>query len=234
MSQDKLTHFLQSRGIINSQQAAETASQFTRKSVVRHDFLLREGKVCDEYFFLDNGLLRAFACNPAGNDVTTGFYRAGEIVFEVSSFFTRVPSQENIQALTNCDGWFITFAQLNALFHARTEFGEFGRLVLVAGVCRPQRANAGHDNGIGHGAVRTASENHARNHAARPGEVRGLVPGRNRYVVEPDTSGGQRRGPRVISRQVATLAAWGLCVAIMQRTTARRLRPALEILLAYI
>jgi CRP-like cAMP-binding protein len=133
MPPEKLTQFLQGNGLINAPQAEEIARQFVRKEIARHDFLLREGKVCDEYLFLDEGLLRAFACDPDGNDITTGFYKSGQVVFEVSSFFTRTPSQENIQALTDCTGWYITFQQLNTLFHARPEFREFGRSVLVHG-----------------------------------------------------------------------------------------------------
>lgn len=85
----------------------------------------------DSYLFLETGLLRAFAYDTAGNDVTTGFYGSGEIVLEVASFFHRTPSQEYFQALTACAGWQLSFAQLNALFHARPEFREFGRATLV-------------------------------------------------------------------------------------------------------
>ncbi|MFD2717483.1 Crp/Fnr family transcriptional regulator [Hymenobacter monticola] len=130
---EKLVLFLQSRGHINAAQALEIAGQFSPKFLSKHEFLLREGKVCDDYFFLDRGLLRAFAHNPAGNEVTTAFYPSGQTVLEVSSFFNRIPSQENIQALTDCAGWVVPFAQLNALFHARPEFREFGRSVLVQG-----------------------------------------------------------------------------------------------------
>ncbi|MBO2007531.1 Crp/Fnr family transcriptional regulator [Hymenobacter negativus] len=133
MTQEKLRKFLQANGLINAQQAEEIARQFVPKEIAQHDFLLREGRVCDEYLFLEKGLLRAFAHDPNGNEVTTSFYKSGQVVFEVSSFFTRVTSQENIQALTNCAGWCITFQQLNALFHARPEFREFGRSVLVQG-----------------------------------------------------------------------------------------------------
>lgn len=133
MAQEKLRQFLQGSGLMNAQQAQEIAGQFVRKEIVQHDFLLREGRVSDQYLFLDHGLLRAFACDPEGNDITTGFYKSGQVVFEVSSFFTRATSQENIQALTDCAGWYITFQQLNALFHARPEFREFGRSVLVQG-----------------------------------------------------------------------------------------------------
>jgi CRP-like cAMP-binding protein len=54
-------------------------------------------------------------------------------VFEVSSFFNRSISKENIQATADCTGWFITYEQLNNLFHALPEFREFGRSVLVKG-----------------------------------------------------------------------------------------------------
>ncbi|UOQ99927.1 Crp/Fnr family transcriptional regulator [Hymenobacter sp. 5317J-9] len=133
MSREKLITFLQTRGIINAAQAVEIAGEFRSQTIARHEFLLREGQVSDAYFFLEHGLFRAFANDPAGNEVTTAFYPSGHTVLEVSSFFTRSPSQENIQALTDCAGWVINFAQLNALFHARPEFREFGRAVLVQG-----------------------------------------------------------------------------------------------------
>lgn len=128
-----LTQFLQNNGLINSLQAEEIAGEFTSKTIPRNEFLLQAGNVSNEYFFLDSGFLRAFAYDTAGNDVTTGFYASGQVVFEVSSFFERTPSLEYIQALSDCEGSFITHQQLNALFHSRTEFREFGRSVLVRG-----------------------------------------------------------------------------------------------------
>lgn len=68
--------------------------------------------------------------------VTTGhpiFYAPGQVVFEVSSLFERTKSLENIQALSDCEGWFITYKQLNTLFHSLPEFREFGRSMLVKG-----------------------------------------------------------------------------------------------------
>ena len=54
-------------------------------------------------------------------------------MFEVASFFNRMPSSEYIQALTVCQVWSISHRQLNALFHERMEFREFGRSMLVRG-----------------------------------------------------------------------------------------------------
>ena len=94
---------------------------------------LKEGKISDEYLFLEDGFMRAFAIDTEGNDVTTNFYMAREVVFEVSSFFNRTTSRENIQAVTDCRGWVISFDELNELFDALPEFREFGRHILVKG-----------------------------------------------------------------------------------------------------
>ena len=133
MNPDKLIQFLQTTGQINSQKAAEIAGNFSPRTIGKNEFLLQAGKVSNEYLFLDKGFMRAFAFDTEGNDVTTGFYVAGQVVFEVSSFFNRTPSQENMQALSDCEGWSITFQELNNLFHAMPEFREFGRGVLVRG-----------------------------------------------------------------------------------------------------
>ena len=133
MSTEKLTRFLQSTGFVSAGQAAEIAKEFTPKEVGKNAYLLQAGRVSDDYYLLDSGFMRAFAYNTDGHDVTTGFYAGSQIVFEVASFFNRTPSQEYIQALTDCTGWAITHQQLNALFHARPEFREFGRSVLVRG-----------------------------------------------------------------------------------------------------
>ena len=128
-----LAAFLQRTALLTAGQAQAIAAEFQPLHLSKHEFLLQAGTVSDDYFFLEAGLLRAFAYDPAGHDVTTGFYTPGEVVFEVASFFQRTPSLEYVQALTDCAGWRLSFAQLNALFHARPEFREFGRAVLVRG-----------------------------------------------------------------------------------------------------
>ena len=66
-----------------------------------------------------------------GNDVTTAFYPGNQIVCELYSFFKRVPSSENIQAITACTAWCISFADLQTVFHTMPQFREFARAVLV-------------------------------------------------------------------------------------------------------
>ena len=133
MDKEALTTFLLKSNFITLSAANEIADKFIYKSIPKNQFQLSEGKVSDEYLLLQKGYMRAFAHDTEGNDITTGFYTPGQVIFEVASFFNRTRSKENIQALTDCEGWYITYMQLNALFHAMPQFREFGRSILVQG-----------------------------------------------------------------------------------------------------
>ncbi len=133
MANDKLIQYLQSSNLVPYSKAVDIADQFIKKNISKNELWLREGRVCNEYLFLEHGFMRAFACDTEGNEVTTGFYADNSVVFEVSSFFNRGISKENIQGVTDCCGWYITYEQLNTLFHSIYEFREFGRSILVKG-----------------------------------------------------------------------------------------------------
>ena len=130
---EKLIQFFRNSSLVSHEKAIEIASQFFYRVVQKNGFFLRERQICDEYLFLETGFMRAFAHDVENNEVTTNFYMAGNVVFEVSSFFNRTPSKEAIQALTDCSGWYISYAQLNHFFHSIPEFRDFGRSILVKG-----------------------------------------------------------------------------------------------------
>jgi CRP-like cAMP-binding protein len=133
MNKEKLTEFLESKNLVSPLIREEIAGHFNSKIILKNQFHLTAGKISDEYLFLEKGCMRAFAHDTEGNEVTTNFCLPGQVILEVSSFFNRTRSKENIQALTDCEGWYITYEQLNNLFHALPEFREFGRSVLVKG-----------------------------------------------------------------------------------------------------
>jgi CRP-like cAMP-binding protein len=133
MSKEKLIEFFRNENLIPPLIRTEIADHFNSRIIPKNQFLLIEGKISDDYLFLEKGYMRAFAHDTDGNEVTTNFCYPGDIIFEVYSFFNRTRSKENIQALTDCEGWSITYEQLNNLFHALPEFREFGRATLVKG-----------------------------------------------------------------------------------------------------
>ncbi len=133
MNNKKLVQFIYSSNLVPPDKAEEIAAVFSFRQLTKNQFFLKEGKISNEYLFLEKGFMRAFAFDTEGNDVTTNFYSDRQVVLEVSSFFNHTPSKENIQAIDDCVGWCLTYQQLNNLFHAMPEFREFGRSILVNG-----------------------------------------------------------------------------------------------------
>lgn len=91
------------------------------------DFILKEGKTANSYHILQEGLIRSFAHNYNGEDITTEFFTAGELVIDVLSLFQRTAAQENMQALSDCLCWKIDFDHFQSLFHSIPGFAEWGR-----------------------------------------------------------------------------------------------------------
>lgn len=132
-NKESLVRFLSCTNHLTHAQSVEVSETFQYKHINKNDYLLEEGRVANEYYFLQEGFLRSYVYDVLGNDITTHFYKPQQPVFEVSSFFTRSKSKENIQAITSCSGWYISFDQLNSLFHSHPQFREFGRTILVKG-----------------------------------------------------------------------------------------------------
>jgi CRP-like cAMP-binding protein len=113
--------------------ATTIAENFHPVQYSKNDFLLQTGKICSNFLLLETGFARAYTYDADGNEVTTGFYKTPSIVFEVASYFKRTPSNENIQALTDCTGWAASYDDFQILFHSIPAFREFGRANLVNG-----------------------------------------------------------------------------------------------------
>jgi CRP-like cAMP-binding protein len=75
--------------------------------------------------------MRSYTYDIEGNEVTTSFYSKKMQGSDLVSFFKRIPSKESIQALTDCETWYITYGDMQANFHAIPEFREFGRLNII-------------------------------------------------------------------------------------------------------
>lgn len=96
--------------------------------IAKGSALLKEGEIANEYFLLEKGIVRAFVHDYNNNEITTEFFVENEIVIVPASLFQRNPSQENVQAVTDCVLWKISFNDFQHLFHSVPGFSEWGRL----------------------------------------------------------------------------------------------------------
>ncbi len=79
-------------------------------------FVLRAGEVCNNFSFLEQGLLR-FSVLKNGEYVTKFFTIAPYAFTSQYSFSNRLPSQENIEALEESIVWDVSFEDSNALLY---------------------------------------------------------------------------------------------------------------------
>jgi CRP-like cAMP-binding protein len=131
MEKEKLIQYLQGMLPMPTEKAEQIASYYHLKTFVKNDFLTREGKVCRQSFFVEEGFFRSFVTDVEGNEVTLDFYGKDGFANDFLSFFKQMPATENIQALTECTTWATTYEDLQICFHTIPEFREFGRLLLV-------------------------------------------------------------------------------------------------------
>ena len=66
-----------------------------------------------------------------GNDITFNLYATTDVVIDYPSIFFFAPTRENIQALTDCVCWEISFESFQELFNDITSYREHQRGLLV-------------------------------------------------------------------------------------------------------
>lgn len=105
--------------------------KFKKVTFAKNDFLLTEGKIANNYWYIERGFVRLYAVDPEGNDISTDFFTNGNLVIDWYSFFLRNQTRENIQALTDCVCWQLDYQTFQHLFNSIESFRESGRARLV-------------------------------------------------------------------------------------------------------
>lgn len=104
--------------------------QFDKVKFNKNELLIREGKTAGFYYFLESGFARSYSIDLKGNDITTKFFSARDIVIDWESFFLKTAGKENFQAITPCIAWKISFTNFMKLFKIEA-FREVGRTNLI-------------------------------------------------------------------------------------------------------
>jgi CRP-like cAMP-binding protein len=112
---------------ISKEEYNEIKKAHTKIKFSKNDIIISSGKTCNEYYLVEEGILRSFVMNYNGDEITTDFFIEGDVLIDVSSLFQRIPAIENIQALTNSTLWKIEYPAFQELFHNMEGFREWGR-----------------------------------------------------------------------------------------------------------
>src|ERR1700722_10830252 len=100
-------------------------------SVRKRKHLLKEGQICRNIYFVVKGLLRCYYFTDDGTEVSTWFMRETDTCVSVDSFYLQIPSYEYIRAEEDCELFYITYDQLQALYKKHLEFNYVGRVLTI-------------------------------------------------------------------------------------------------------
>lgn len=105
-------------------------NQYQRVEFSKNDYFIKEDTTANFYYFMESGFARSYVIDLEGNDISTKFYSTADIVIDWHSYFLKTKCRENIQAITPCIAWKITFENFMKLFTIEA-FREVGRTRLV-------------------------------------------------------------------------------------------------------
>jgi CRP/FNR family transcriptional regulator, anaerobic regulatory protein len=87
---------------VNDLQLQEILSHFTFQKFKKNELILREGSVCRDLYFIDQGMIRTFIVHE-GSEVTTWVALPGTIETSAKSFLRQIPSDFSLQAIQDCE-----------------------------------------------------------------------------------------------------------------------------------
>lgn len=110
-------------------EAAETAlaDRLAAQQFSKNDYLLKKGRVCRHFYFLEHGALRGFY-HLNDKEVTHWFGFENNFISSFHSYITEQPAVENIQFMENSTLWAISKKELTSLFD---KYQEIERLVRI-------------------------------------------------------------------------------------------------------
>lgn len=125
---EELLFFLNSIFPLNRDTKEYLIENLKWTEILKKDFILKEGQVCHNIYFINKGLLRCFYTKN-NKEVNSWFMREGDVIISVESFFNQWESKENIQALEDCLLFYIDFQELQYAYQTFPDFNSIGRIL---------------------------------------------------------------------------------------------------------
>lgn len=94
----------------------------------KHTRLIERGAVEHYVYFIEEGVMRT-VFQLQGEEVTTWFSVEGDITFGMRSLYYGLPSEESVEALTDCKLYRLTIRDLNLLFSTWIDIANWGRCI---------------------------------------------------------------------------------------------------------
>lgn len=99
------------------------------RELVKGQYLLKAGRICENVYFVGEGLLRSYFVTKSGKEDNKWFMKQNDVVFAVRSFLDQIPSKEFIQALKPTTVYYISHRELEETYSKFKDFNIHGRIL---------------------------------------------------------------------------------------------------------
>ena len=127
----ELEHYIKSSfGVVEAKDLNAIVSFFKSTTIKKGDFLLKEGKRCDQLSFVLSGLLRLFV-SLDNKEITQWISTKGYFTADISSFLFETPSRVSIQALVDTEVASISINDYKLIGELVPKWNEFEKLFII-------------------------------------------------------------------------------------------------------
>lgn len=100
---EKLKSILGFGGILSKDDIEYVSSHFKNKSLKANEHFQGFHKIANEIAFVESGILRVYALEANGNEVTKYFIRENQFFVDLESYYTAKPATNAFQAVVNSE-----------------------------------------------------------------------------------------------------------------------------------
>ncbi|GER58864.1 cAMP-binding protein [Patiriisocius marinus] len=109
---------------ISANELSEITDHFSFLKLKKNEFLVKEGRICKHFCFIETGILQ-HAIMVEGVEKTTYLGLKNSATTALNSFKNKLPSRKNIKALSDCNLWVLSINDFKKLLEKNDTFKLF-------------------------------------------------------------------------------------------------------------
>lgn len=113
---------------------SEAENAFTSLFLKKNEYLVREGKVCDHFCYVESGILQ-HAISVSGEEKTTYLALKSSATSSLQSFLLGTPSRKSIKAIADCRLWAVDLRAFRHLMETNAAFSTFYHNLIEKQIC---------------------------------------------------------------------------------------------------
>lgn len=121
--------FLNSFHVLTSGEIEQFELLLTKRYLKKGDFFISEGKLSKEVAFINSGILRSFFTPESGEEITYCITFPNTLMAAYSAYITGMPTNENIQAVADCELLIIQKSDVDKLSESSANWAIFFKII---------------------------------------------------------------------------------------------------------